>query len=50
MVGVNSVGGLAGVRTAGKWELGKAGQFSVLKVDFDGDGVASREEFGSQRR
>ena len=31
------------------WDFGNSRQYPVLKVDFDGDGVASWEEFGDQR-
>ena len=32
------------------WNLRGAGEYPVLSVDFDGDGMASWEEFGSQSR
>ena len=32
------------------WDFGTSGQYPALKVDFNGDGVASWEEFGDQRR
>ena len=32
------------------WDLGTSAQYPVLQVDFDGDGRASWEEFGEQRR
>ena len=31
------------------WDFGNSRQYPVLRVDFDGDGVASWEEFGDQR-
>ncbi len=31
------------------WDLGAAGQYPALKVDFDGDGATSWQEFGNQR-
>ena len=31
------------------WDFGTSGQYPALKVDFDGDGVASWQEFGDQR-
>ena len=31
------------------WDFGTASEYPVLKVDFDGDGTASWEEFGDQR-
>ena len=32
------------------WDLGAAGQFPVLSIDFNGDGTASWQEFGDQLR
>ena len=32
------------------WDLGTSAQYPVLQVDFNGDGSASWEEFGEQRR
>ena len=32
------------------WDFGASDEYPVLKVDFDGDGVASWEEFGDQAR
>ena len=32
------------------WDFGDSGQYPVLKVDFDGNGMATWEEFGNQRR
>ena len=32
------------------WDFGTDSQFPVLKVDFDGDGVATWQEFGRQRK
>ena len=31
------------------WDFGTSGQYPALRVDFDGDGVASWQEFGNQR-
>ena len=31
------------------WDFGASGQYPVLKADFNGDGVATWQEFGSQR-
>ena len=31
------------------WDFGTPGQYPVLKVDFNGDGTATWQEFGSQR-
>ncbi len=31
------------------WDFGTSSQYPVLRVDFDGDGVASWQEFGDQR-
>ena len=31
------------------WDFGTSGQYPALKVDFDGDGTATWQEFGSQR-
>ena len=31
------------------WDFGNSRQYPALKVDFDGDGVASWQEFGNQR-
>ena len=32
-----------------RWDFGTSSQYPVLKVDFDGDGTATWQEFGSQR-
>ena len=32
------------------WDFGTSGQYPALRVDFDGDGVASWQEFGDQRQ
>ncbi len=32
------------------WDFGTVGQYPVLQVDFDGDGVASWQELGYQRQ
>ena len=43
-------GSMAGDTTADDpWDFGTASQYPVLQVDFNGDGTASVEEFGSQR-
>ena len=31
------------------WDFGTSGQYPALRVDYDGDGVASWQEFGDQR-
>ena len=31
------------------WDFGTSGQYPALKVDFDGDGTATWQEFGNQR-
>ena len=31
------------------WDFGSSGQYPALRVDFDGDGTASWQEFGDQR-
>ena len=41
------IDGAAG--TDDPWDFGTASEYPVLKVDFDGDGTASWEEFGDQR-
>ncbi len=42
-----NIDGAAG--TDDPWDFGTASEYPVLKVDFDGDGTASWEEFGDQR-
>ena len=32
-----------------RWDFGTSSQYPVLKVDFDGDGTATWQEFGNQR-
>ena len=32
------------------WDFGTSGQYPALRVDFDGDGVATWQEFGDQRQ
>ena len=32
------------------WDFGTSGQYPALKVDFDGNGAATWQEFGNQRR
>ena len=32
------------------WDFGTVGQYPALRVDFDGDGVVSWQEFGDQRQ
>ena len=38
-----------GAAGADAWDFGTASQYPVLQVDYDGDGVATWEEFGNQR-
>ena len=35
---------------ASEWDFGTSSEYPVLKVDFDGDGVATWQEFGDQRQ
>ena len=43
-----NVDGVSGSDDA--WDFGTAAQYPALKVDFDGDGIASAAEFGDQPR